>query len=254
MAHFPADAVVLVTGATGFLGSHLLARLMRERCVLHAVNRQGRGPAAERVTWHAADLRRSDAASELLRRVRPTHLLHNAWSAVPGHFWADPENLDWLQSGLALLRSFGELGGQRFVGVGSCAEYDWNQTRFSEEATPINPATLYGKSKAAMWAAAEAFAAQYRFTAAWGRIFLPYGPGDPAERLIPMVIASLLAGRQVALGEGEFQRDFIFAPDATDLIVRLLAEDESGAFNVGTGHGTEIRTVVGALAQRLGRE
>ncbi len=105
MAHLPTDAVVLVTGATGFLGSHILARLVRERCVLHAANRQGRGPAAERVTWHAADLRRSDAASGLLRRVRPTHLLHNAWIAVPGRFWNEPENLDWLQSGLALLRA-----------------------------------------------------------------------------------------------------------------------------------------------------
>jgi nucleoside-diphosphate-sugar epimerase len=252
MAGLPAKAVVLLTGATGFLGGHILARLLRERCILHAINRSGSGPSPERVTWHAADLRRPEAALELVRRIRPTHLLHNAWIAVPGRFWSDHENLDWLQAGLSLLRGFGETGGQRFVGVGSCAEYDWNQEHFIEEETPIRPATLYGKSKTALWVAAQAFAAQYGFTAAWGRVFLPYGPGDPPERLIPTVIASLIARREIALGDGNRQRDFVFAADAADLLVRLLCESDSGVFNVGTGHGIEIHRVVEILAERLG--
>jgi nucleoside-diphosphate-sugar epimerase len=252
MATLPAGAVVLVTGASGFLGGHILTRLVGENCTLHAVNRQGLGPARGRVVWHAADLRVADAALDLVRQVRPTHLLHNAWIAVPGRFWSDPENLDWLQAGLALLRGFGEVGGRRFVGVGTCAEYDWQQTCFIEDETPIRPATLYGKSKAAMWAAAQAYGACYGFSAAWGRIFLPYGPGDSAQRLIPMIFASLLAERPVALGDGTQERDFIYAPDVADLLVRLLVVVGDGAFNVGTGRGTEIGAVAGRIADRLG--
>jgi nucleoside-diphosphate-sugar epimerase len=252
MPELRADAVVLLTGATGFLGSHCLSRLLRERCVVHAVSRQPPSRAHNRITWHAEDLRVPEAACQLVERIRPTHLLNNAWITTPGRFWSDPENLDWLQSGLAVLRGFGEAGGVRFVGVGTCAEYDWEESRFVEDETPIRPRTLYGKAKAAMAAAVEAFSANYRFSAAWGRIFLPYGPGDSPQRLIPTVIEALLAGRPVDLSHGRQERDFIYAPDVADLLVRLLAGSEEGAFNVGTGCGTQVRSVVERIADRLG--
>jgi len=253
MKAMPAGAKVLITGATGFLGSHCLVRLLGEPCSVHAVNRTGKGPPHARVTWHAADLRVPDAVRDLVGRVRPTHLLHSAWITTPGRYASDGENLDWLQGGLALLRGFGEAGGTRFVGVGTCAEYDGQQTRFAEDETPVRPSTLYGKAKVAMSAAAQAFSAHYGFSAAWGRVFLPYGPGDHPQRLIPTVLAALQAGRPVEVSQGTQERDFIYAPDAADLLVRLLCAMEAGAFNVATGRGTRVRVVVERLADRVGR-
>ena len=246
------NAVVLLTGGTGFIGSHCLARLVREGCVIHAVNRRGAGPFSDRVTWHAADLRNPVEAYDVVQHVRPSHLMHSAWIAVPGLFWRSPENVNWLEGGLALLHAFGEIGGRRFVGVGTCAEYDWRQTEFREENTPVNPTTLYGKSKAALGAAAFAYADRYRFSAAWGRVFQPYGIGDASERLIPSVIAALLAGRPVALSHCRQERDFIFAPDLADLLVALLGGSRDGVFNVGTGKARTLRTVVESIAQKLG--
>lgn len=219
---------------------------------MHAVNQAGSGPHSDRVQWHAADLRLPEASLKLVREVRPTHLLHSAWTATPGRFWTDPDNFAWLAAGLALLQGFGEAGGTRFVGVGTCAEYDWQQTSFAEDNTVIRPSTLYGKAKAAMWAAAEAASEVYGFSAAWGRVFLPFGPGDASQRLIPSVVNSLLARRPVQLSEGRQERDFIFAPDVADLLLRLLAGSEAGAFNVATGRATQVRTVVERLGQRLG--
>lgn len=247
-----ARAVVLVTGASGFLGRHCLDRLATEACEIHAVSRRGTGPHSDRVTWHEADLRDPVSASGLVARIRPSHLLHAAWIVTPGLFWKAPENLDWLSAGLALARVFGESGGRAFVGFGTYAEYDWRVGRLTEDETPIRPLTLYGKAKAAMWAAVEACAAHHGFCAAWGRIFLPYGPGDPVQRLIPMVIDQLRRGQKVPLTEASQERDFVYAPDIADLLVRLLATPVSGAFNIGTGHGTSIRRVVEYLADRLG--
>lgn len=249
----PPGAVVLVTGATGFLGGHCLSRLAQEPCRLHAVNRHWRGPTPDGVTWHAADLCEPGQAAQLIGHVRPTHLLHAAWIATPGRFWTAPENIDWLQADLALLRAFGEAGGRRFVGVGTCAEYDWHQARFVEDESPIRPATLYGKAKAAMGAAAEAYGARYGFEVGWGRVFLPYGPGDASQRLIPMVIAALREGRPVDLTDGAQERDFVYAPDVAELFVRLLGASTEGVFNVGTGQGTRIRSVVERIADRIGR-
>jgi nucleoside-diphosphate-sugar epimerase len=243
---------VLLTGGTGFIGSYCLARLMREDCVIHTVNRSGGGPLADRVTWHVADLRDPDEARGLIQRIRPTHLLHSAWMAVPGKFWHSPENEAWLTGGRALVRAFGEAGGRRFAGVGTCAEYDWQQDEFIEDRTPIKPATPYGRTKAAMAEAAFADAEAYGFTAAWGRVFQPYGAGEAPQRLIPSVIAALVAGQSKDLSDGRQERDFIFAPDLADLMVRLLFGGHHGAFNVGTGRAVTLRAVIEALAARLG--
>lgn len=253
MMVLPSDAVVLLTGGTGFLGRYCLARLGQEPCEVHAVNRPGSGPEFGRIVWHSADLTVAEEAFALVRRVRPTHLLHSAWIAAPGRFWTDPDNIDWLQGGIALLRGFGEVGGQRFVGVGTCAEYAWDSEVLCEDYTPIRPSTLYGKAKAAMAAAVEAYSANYSFSFAWARLFQPYGPGDAPERLVSLVIDALRANRRVALTRGAQVRDFIFAPDVADLLVRLLADDRSGAFNVGTGKGVPVRTVVELLADSFGR-
>jgi nucleoside-diphosphate-sugar epimerase len=244
---------VLITGPSGFIGAHCLRRLLAEDCEIHAVNRAGAGEHSERVTWHGADLRDPTLAAALVAKVRPTHLLHCAWVATPRVYAHSPENADWLRSGIALAFAFGAHGGTRFVGVGSSAEYDPGDTPCVEDQTLIQPATIYGKCKAASWLATQAAAQQRGFSAAWGRLFLPYGPGDQPQRLVPFVLAALRAGKPVPTTQGTQQRDFIYAPDAADLLVRLLLSTERGAFNVGTGRATTIRSVIEYLASRCGR-
>lgn len=244
---------IMVTGASGFIGQHCLQRLLTEDCEIHAVNRAGQGTNNGRVTWHAGDLRDPPQAVALVAAVKPSHLLHCAWVATPRVYGHSPENADWLQSGVALALAFGAHGGVRFVGVGSSAEYDPSEMPCIEDKTPIRPATIYGKCKAACWLATQAAAQLHGFSAAWGRVFLAYGPGEPAQRLVPAVLASLLAGKPIQTTHGTQKRDFIYAPDAADLLVRLLLSQETGAFNIGTGHATTIRSVVEYLAERLGK-
>lgn len=244
---------VLITGASGFIGTHCLHRLVTEDCDIHAVSRGGTGESSGRVIWHTNDLLDPAQAAGLVAEIRPTHLLHGAWVATPRVYARSPDNFDWLQSSIALASAFGAHGGIRFVGVGSSAEYDPGEVPCVEDQTPVQPATIYGKCKAAFWLAAQAAAQQHGFSAAWGRLFLPYGPGDPPQRLVPTVLAALRAGTPVQTTHGGQKRDFIYAPDAADLLVRLLLSSEAGAFNIGTGHPTTIRTVIEYLASRCGR-
>jgi nucleoside-diphosphate-sugar epimerase len=241
---------VLITGASGFIGTHCLHRLTAEDCDIHAVNRTGNGAGGRRVTWHAADLRDPAQAVNLIDAVRPTHLLHGAWVATPRVYANSPENADWLQASLAMAWAFGRAGGARFVGVGSSAEYAPGEAPCIEDETPVRPASIYGKCKAACWLGVAAAAQHHGFSAAWGRVFLPYGPGDPPQRLIPLVLAALRAGKPLPATQGTQTRDFIYVPDAADLLVRLLLSSEGGAFNIGTGRGTAIRWVIERLAER----
>jgi nucleoside-diphosphate-sugar epimerase len=245
---------VLITGPSGFIGRHCMERLLLEDCEIHAVNRSGSGSHNDHVAWHAADLRDCSQATELIAKVKPTHLLHGAWVATPRVYSHSLENIDWLHSGIAIASALGAHRGVRFVGIGSSAEYQpGGDTPCTEDDTLTRPATIYGKCKAACWLAVQAAAQHYGFSAAWGRLFLPYGPGDSVERLVPSVLAALEAGKPVKTTQGTQERDFIYAPDAADLLIRLLFSDQQGAFNIGTGRATKIRSVIEYLAALRGR-
>jgi len=245
-------ATVFATGGSGFLGRHCLEALVRHGFRVHAVSRTRRDPAADGITWHLLDLHVREAVEQLMRSLRPSHLLHLAWITTPNHYRYAPENLDWLEASFALLRAFGEQGGQRFVGVGSSAEYDVGAGPCAEEATPIRPASLYGQCKAACWMATKAYARRYGFTAAWARVFLPYGPGDDPRRLIPSLLAALAAGTQIDVSDGSQVRDFVHVIDIAELLARLLAATQAtGAFNVGTGRGTSVRQVIELAADHF---
>jgi nucleoside-diphosphate-sugar epimerase len=243
---------LLITGATGFIGTHCLRRCLQEDSdEIHAVSRKGVGPHGGRVTWHAADLRDSLEASLIVELVRPTHIFHAAWIATPGVYSHSPENEDWVRASLALAEAFAAQGGKRFVGIGSSAEYAASDRPCEEDRTPLHPASLYGRSKVNAWAGIQAIAERSGMEAAWGRLFLPFGPGDSPSRLIPAVLASLSKGRPVPLSHGEQLRDFVYAPDAASQLVRLLASDAKGAFNIGTGISRSVRSVLEDIADRL---
>jgi nucleoside-diphosphate-sugar epimerase len=242
---------VLGTGCSGFLGRHCLAELVQQGFSVHAVSRFKAGTTDEGVVWHTVDLNSEGAVRALMATLRPTHLLHLAWITTPELYRFAPENLDWLEASLALIRAFGEQGGQRVVGVGSATEYQASDEPCSEDKTPIRPVTPYGRCKSALWMAAEACAQRYGFSIAWGRVFVPYGPGDPIQRLIPSLIAAFGAGQRINVTDGRQIRDFIYAPDVAALLVRLLErQDATGAFNVGTGRGMSVRQVIELVADR----
>jgi nucleoside-diphosphate-sugar epimerase len=243
---------ILITGPSGFIGTHCLKQLSSSGCEIHAVSRSPIAAPAG-ITWHARDLRDPAQAVSLIAELKPSVLLHGAWIATPGVYASSPENIDWMQSTVAMVTAFGANGGKRVVGMGTSAEYEPDTQACDEDRTPIQPATVYGKCKAATWLAIQAAAQHFGFAAAWGRLFLPYGPGDLAQRLIPSVINSLLRDVPVRTTDGMQQRDFIYSPDAAELFVKLLFSDVTGAFNVGTGTPSTVRSVVEYLAMRCGK-
>jgi nucleoside-diphosphate-sugar epimerase len=210
-------------------------------------------PAPSEVRWHKADLLDRTETSALLAEVRPTHLLHCAWYAVPGKYWTATENFRWVEAGEHLLKAFADEGGQRVVGVGSCAEYDWSNGHCSELATPLKPATTYGECKHAFQILLTAFSRQAQLSAAWGRLFFLYGPHEPAERLVASVIQSLSQEQPALCTHGRQIRDFLHVQDAADALVALLDSDIEGPVNIASGAPVSVGDVIGEIANQLER-
>jgi nucleoside-diphosphate-sugar epimerase len=246
---------VLLTGASGFVGRHCLPALLAQGYEVHAVAFPKHAPPAEppEVRWHQADLLDESQVSVLLTRVQPTHLLHCAWYAVPGKYWTATENFRWVEAGKYLLQAFADHGGQRVVGVGSCAEYDWRDGHCSELATPLNPATTYGACKHAFQLFLTDFSKHAKLSAAWARLFFLYGPHEPAERLVASVIKSILQEQPTLCTHGRQIRDFLFVQDAADALVALLDSDVMGPVNIASGEAVSVADVVQMIADQLGR-
>ena len=247
---------VLVTGASGFIGTHVLARLGQGGDTVHAVSRSGAPPAgveAKGCHWHACDLLQPAAAAELLRAVRPTHLLHLAWYAVPGRYLTAPENFAWARASLELLEAFQAVGGRRAVVAGSCVEYDWSHGLCSEEDTPRSYAQPYPACKNALRELLAAFAISTGMGWAWGRVFFLYGPHEPPGKLVASVINSLLAGEPAQCTEGSQRRDFLHVQDVADALVALLRSDFDGVVNIASGTAVSVKDLVTTIGRIMGR-
>jgi nucleoside-diphosphate-sugar epimerase len=246
---------LLVTGAAGFVGRHVLGQLSASDWDIHAVSRGPADAESSLATWHACDLRDSAQAERLIDRVRPTHVLSLAWNAEHGQYWTAPDNDEWADGTIALARALARHGGQRLVGAGTCAEYDWTALDgpCHEERTPARPHTRYGRAKLRAAQAIAEIGRESDLSTAWGRLFFLYGPGEDPRRLVPDVSRTLRAGERASVTEGKQIRDFLHVTDAARAFVTLLASEITGAVNIGSGVGVSLRQVVEIIERTSGR-
>lgn len=245
---------VLVTGATGFIGRHSLSRLCESDYEVHAVSGQ-RSPEGntEGVAWHRANLLEPNETVALVEKVRPTHLLHFAWYAVPGKYWTAPENLAWVRATASLVQAFSDQGGRRAVLAGSCAEYDWKFDYCSEQFTPCRPATLYGACKHGTQILLDAWSRQTGLSSAWGRIFFLYGPDEHPSRLVSSIVYALLNNEPARCTHGNQVRDFMYVEDAATAFVELLGSDAKGAVNIASGVPAPLKEIIHMVADQLNK-
>ncbi len=245
---------VLVTGAGGFVGTHVVSALLRSGYEVHAVDILEPSRREIGVSYHQVDLFDHAAVRGLLSRLKPNHLVSLAWTTTHGTYWTSPSNLDWTGATLQLARVFRELGGVRFVGAGTCAEYDWEgASPYSDHNSPCKPKTLYGVSKLATFRILESFAKTTGLSFAWGRVFFLFGAGEGPKRLVPFVLSNLLAGSPAGCNNPDLARDFLHVSDVARAFVALLDSKAEGAVNIASGKATTLGDLVVMLGEAAGR-
>jgi nucleoside-diphosphate-sugar epimerase len=250
---------VFLTGGAGFIGSQVLRSLVRDGHEVVAMVRETTDlrpidALRGQTSFVVADLNDNERLVSIMREARPDAAIHLAWYAAPGKYWTSPENLQCVASTLRLALALADVGCERIVVGGSCAEYDWSGNGIlSEGATPIRPTTLYGACKDAAHRVLDHFCGAAGMELVWARFFFLYGPFESRARLVPSVVTALLEGREVECSEGRQLRDFLHTGDAADAVVRLLRPDVRGAFNIGSGSAVAVRDVINRIADRIGR-
>jgi nucleoside-diphosphate-sugar epimerase len=241
---------VLVTGATGFIGSWVVQALAQRNHSVIATSRieHSRDVDSE-VEWRVADLLNQRDIEDLVKRERPEGLVHCAWDTAPGKYWNSSKNLNWAAASLQLLESFAANGGQRVVIAGTSAEYCWRGMEPLNETTSLlMPDSLYGVCKNSLRQIVERWASETKLSWAWGRIFCPFGPGEKPERLIPRLLAQLSTGDTIPFDSGQLIRDFLSVEDLGDALAAVLDSNVEGCVNIGSGVELSIRDMVTQLA------
>jgi nucleoside-diphosphate-sugar epimerase len=246
---------LFVTGARGFIGRNCIDLLENTNFEIHALSSSKVSPEIKNnIIWHQGDLLNFNNISNILTEVNPTHLLHLAWITTPTIYWNSKENYNWVISSLKLIEKFTSLGGERIVVAGTCVEYDLNYGFLSEKLTPLNPDSVYGSCKYALYTLLNSFSKSNECISwAWGRIFYPYGKYENSNKLVPYVINSLLNNRQALCSHGQQIRDYIYASDVADIFIKLLTNDIQGPINIGSGSPLQLKDLIYRIGKKLNK-
>ncbi len=244
----------LVTGATGFLGSHLVDTLVARGDEVTALVREaGRSGS----TWPAgvktvtADLTDRAAMTDALNRAAPEQIFHLAAQSYPTLSWQDPQdtfraNLTGTVVLLEAMRAWG--GSARLMVVSSSAIYTSSTRPIPEDGDHV-PASPYGVSKLAADFSASLYHLRYGMNVVRVRPFFLIGPRKRADVCADFARRIALAEQSgqgaIAVGQLDVVRDFLDVRDGLSGLVAIMERGVSGeAYNVCSGHGHTLGEVL----------
>jgi UDP-glucose 4-epimerase len=258
---------VLVTGADGFIGSHLVERLVREGaevralCLYTSQGTHGWLDESDPEVRDAVDLRLGDVRdAELMRELVDgcDLVLHlAALIAIPYSYLAPRSFVETNVTGALNLLEAVRASGARMINTSTSEVYGTPETVPISETHPLRAQSPYAASKIAADKLCESYATSFGVDVATLRPFNTYGPRQSMRAVIPTVLTQLLAGaREIRLGNLTPRRDFTFVSDTVDGFVRAatvgLAPGE--VVQLGTGTTVSVGDVVELCRHVTGRE
>lgn len=236
----------IVTGASGFIGRHLVAALARGTEV-HVLSARA-GKAAPGTHRHRLDLRRA-APTSLLREIAP-HVIYHLAAPAESHV-ALPDLAYYESIVIAtghLLEGARDAGVPRVVLAGSAKEYGAAApagTRLRESHLP-RPLTPYAVAKLACTHMAGVYHHRDGLVVTTLRLFPVFGPGMPEQTLIVRAIRAAAAGRDLPMTFGRQTRDLLYVDDAVRAFqaAGVVAEPYAGVLNVCTGRAVTVQQAV----------
>jgi nucleoside-diphosphate-sugar epimerase len=246
------DMRVFVTGATGFLGSHLIRHLLAA----------GHEPLA--LVVPGSDLQRLSNIAGLrliygtlqkiaelrddLCRWQPEACIHLAWYTEPGKYLHAKENIASFQNSLLLLEELRACDCKYLIATGTCAEYEAKSHRLSE-IDKVSPETLYAASKLSFLFIGQQIAAQLGIQFAWSRVFYVYGPNEDPRRLVPSAILKLQEGQAFLASPGKQVRDYLHVEDVSRALITILEKQATGIYNVCSSEPITIGELLNTIGQ-----
>lgn len=247
----------LITGSNGFVGKQVIKFLDTKNIDINIIVREKSeldpvlSECANKI-YYSKDIF-SETAEWWADKCKGVDVvLHLAWHTEPGKYLASEKNVDCLIGSYRLAMGAKISNIKKFVGIGTCAEYDFSEGVLSVE-TKLAPKTLYGSTKVALYHVLKNWFKESSIEFAWCRLFYLYGDGEHPNRLVPYLKRKLAAGEKVDLSDGNQIRDFIDVKVAGEIISKIAISSKVGDFNVCSGIPKSVKELVYEVAEEFSR-
>jgi len=252
--------LILLTGATGFVGSKILSYLIKKKYRVRVVVREESRQLIED-NFNLDSIESIVTTSDIFYEseewwgevcLNIDTIIHSAWYAKPGKYLQSVKNIDCLTGTMSMAKGAVRSSVRRFVGIGTCFEYDV-KFGFLSADTPLSPATLYAASKVSTFHMLTKLFSKQNIEFLWCRLFYLYGQGEDDQRLYSYIHKQLSAGEVVKLTSGNQVRDYMDVTEAGNEIVCLSIGKHQGPVNVCSGIPITVREFSKAIAHQYNR-
>ncbi|TSC68972.1 MAG: nucleoside-diphosphate-sugar epimerase [Parcubacteria group bacterium Gr01-1014_70] len=246
---------VLVTGGAGAIGINLVRRLVAEGYGVTVFSLPAKDlfrlEDIERdVELVKGDITNAEQVRDVVSRLKPHYVFHLASTTMAV---SPVRHMEVNAIGtINLLEALVETKPERFVYTGSAAVYgSGNSLR---EDAEFSPNTIFGAAKASTSIIVRTYADMYKLPTVELRFFLPYGPWEHPNRLIPHIILSALSGQDLPLTSGEQERDPTYIDDVIDALILAATNPVTpgSIFNIGSGEAVTVRHIVEKTLELMG--
>jgi UDP-glucose 4-epimerase len=245
---------VLITGASGFLGSWICRVLGQEQKVIGLVRESSKLDKLSDLNNLGMVRLKSSLWPDYIIESRPDILILNHWSGVESENRNSPQQFKNIDAIRSLAEAAAVAGVKTIIGTGSQAELGPIDSTISE-AQIDNPTTLYGEAKVMTRLALEEITSGGNTRFVWMRVFSTYGPLDTGAWLIPNIVDSLVNDRKVALTKGEQQWSYLHAYDLALAFQTVIQNfNVTGTVNVGNPQTISIFNVASIIGEMLNKE
>ncbi|UZW15059.1 SDR family NAD(P)-dependent oxidoreductase [Clostridium pasteurianum] len=252
------DSKVLITGGLGFIGSHLVKRILKEGGKVFILERKGSNPwrigeVIKKVNIIEGDISKFEDINKLIKSINPDYVFHLAAYGVDSSKkeYSDAINTNIIGT-VNVLNSIKDTQCKKFINMGSCAEYG-NKKGLMEEKMYLDPVSIYGSTKACSTILAHQIARLNNINIVTLRPFGIFGEGEAPHKIFCHIILSLIKGEDVALTDCEQYRDYCYVENIIDGMV-LAAKNNSvknEIFNIASGNIHQLKYYVNLIFENI---
>jgi len=246
--------VILVTGATGFVGRYICPLLINKGYKLKIICRNKKLIEKNKncEIIYTDDLFNESFDWWISHLKDVDKVLHLAWYLNHNKYWDSLENVSCLEGTIRLARASLHCKVKHFIGIGTCAEYEDSHDKINVNSR-LNPKSIYASSKCSTYYMLNSLFKNTQTKFSWCRLFYLWGHDENEGRLIHELLKALNENKYFILENGSIVRDYLHIAVAAEKIYDVINLQRCDSVNICSGEGIKISELVTKIAMDIGK-
>lgn len=252
------DKNILITGGLGFIGSHLVNRMLKEKAKVYIIERKNSNPwriksVIDKVNIIEADISNSKEIHKIIKNINPEYVFHLAAYGVDS---SKTEYITAVNTNIVgivnILNSLKDTECKKIINMGTCAEYGNRTELMNEDMRPI-PVSIYGSTKACSTILAHQIAKENNISIVTLRPFGIFGEAEAPHKVFCHIILAILQDKDIKLTNCEQYRDYCYVENIIDgmLLSAKNSSIKNNIFNIASGNLYTLKYYVDLIFRNI---